>query len=216
MYSFPIQGSDNDHAMTCNCLIGSHCRWHNHWKELSAASLLTRAAMCAMSPVTLPLVLQRLAVGGVRPQIEVTLPPPHGPTLLDTSITHPLSPTYAAAVSRTRGSVATLRDGSKYRAHVGHMHPGRMFWPMSDERYRHLGKPIMQHIRTLSKVTSAHILAVTGGSILASAHPERGTCTESRLRAPLSRASAHQGCRAACVARNGHGLLCLGVLLWLK
>jgi hypothetical protein len=41
---------------------------------------------------------------------EVTLPPPHGPTLLDISMIHPRCATYVAAASRTRGAAAALRD----------------------------------------------------------------------------------------------------------
>jgi hypothetical protein len=102
----------------------------------------------------------------------VTLPPPHGPTLLDISMIHPRCATYVATASRTRGAAAALRDRDKYRAHAGHLHPGHTFVPASVETYGHLGRPIMRFLRTLSDVASARSLAVTRGSFLASAHRE--------------------------------------------
>jgi hypothetical protein len=101
---------------------------------------------------------------GARADIEVTLPPPHGPTLLDISMIHPRCSTYVAAASQTRGAAAALQDRDKYRAHAGHLHPGHTFVPASVEMYGYLGRPIMQYLRTLSDVASARSLAVTRGS----------------------------------------------------
>jgi hypothetical protein len=50
---------------------------------------------------------------GARAEIEVTLPLPHGATLLDISKIHPRCPTYVAAASQTQGTAAALRDRSK-------------------------------------------------------------------------------------------------------
>jgi hypothetical protein len=44
--------------------------------------------------------------------------------------------------------------------------------PASAETYWHLGKPIIQYIRTLSDIASACSLAVTRGSFLANVHRE--------------------------------------------
>jgi hypothetical protein len=107
-----------------------------------------------------------------RADIEVTLIPPHGPTLLDISMIHPRCTTCVAAASQTRNATATLRDRDKYRAHAGHLHPCDTFVPASVETYGHLGTPIMRYPRTLSDVASARSLAVTRGSFLASAHRE--------------------------------------------
>jgi hypothetical protein len=114
------------------------------------------------------------AVGrqGARADIEVTLSPPHGTTLLNVSMIHPRCATYVAAASQTRGAPAALRDRDKYRAHAGLLHPGHTFVPASVEMYGHLGKPIMRYLRTLSDVASARSLAVTWRSFLATAHRE--------------------------------------------
>jgi hypothetical protein len=118
---------------------------------------------------------------GVRADMELTLPPPHGVTLLDISIIHPRCPTYVAAASETRGAAAThtrmsfipaLRDRSKYWAHAGHVHPGHPFVPVSVETCGHLCMPIMRCLRTLSDIPSALSLTVTRGSYLAGAHRE--------------------------------------------
>jgi hypothetical protein len=108
---------------------------------------------------------------GARADIEVTLPPPHGPTLLDVSMIHPRCATYVTAASQTRGAAAALRDRDKYRTHAGHLHPGHTFVPASVETYGDVGRPIMRNLRTLSDVASALVsLALTRGSFLASAH----------------------------------------------
>jgi hypothetical protein len=69
---------------------------------------------------------------------------------------------------------AALRDRHKYRAHAGHLHPGHTVVPASVETYRHLRRPIIQYLRTLSDIASGRSLAVhvTRGSFLASAHRE--------------------------------------------
>jgi hypothetical protein len=167
-----IQGSDIDHAMSCNRLSGSRSRRHDHWKE--ALTRISARAGCNARTEPSYTSVGVAAVGrqGARADIEVTLPPPHGPTLLDISMIHPRCATYVAAASQTRGAAAALRDRDKYRAHAGHLHPGHTFVPASVETYGHLGKPIMRYLRTLSDVASGRSLAVTRGSFLASAHRE--------------------------------------------
>jgi hypothetical protein len=73
---------------------------------------------------------------------------------------------------RDPAPVAALCDRHKYRAHAGHLHPGQTFAPASVETYGHLGRPIIQYLRTLSDVASGRSLAVSRGSLLASAHQE--------------------------------------------
>jgi hypothetical protein len=64
------------------------------------------------------------AVGrqGARADIEVSLIPLHGPTLLDISMNHPRCASYVAAASQTRGNAAALRDRDKLQADAGHLH----------------------------------------------------------------------------------------------
>jgi hypothetical protein len=85
---------------------------------------------------------------------------------------HPRCATYVAAASHTRGAAAALRDRDKNRAYAGHLHPGHTFVPASVDTHAHLGRPFMRYLRTLSEVASARSLAVTRGSLLASAHRE--------------------------------------------
>jgi hypothetical protein len=109
---------------------------------------------------------------GARADIEVTLPPSHGPILLDMSMIHPRCPTYEAADSLTQSAAAALRDMSKQWAHAGHLDPSHTFVPASLDRYGHLGRPIMLYLHTLSDIALGRSLAVTPGSFLASAHRE--------------------------------------------
>jgi hypothetical protein len=104
--------------------------------------------------------------------MKVTLPPPHGPTLLDFSMIHPHCPTYDVAASQTRGAAAALRDRSKYRARAGLLHPRHTSVPSSVETYGHLGGLIMLYLRTLSDIASAGVAAVIRGSLIACAHRE--------------------------------------------
>jgi hypothetical protein len=99
---------------------------------------------------------------------DQTLPPPRGPTMLDTIMIHPRCPTYAAAVSQATVTAAALRYRSKLRAHPGHLHAGHTFTRASVEMYGH-SKPIMRFQRTLSNFTSARSLAVTGVHFLLAA-----------------------------------------------
>jgi hypothetical protein len=70
------------------------------------------------------------------------------------------------------GATAALRDRSKYRLHVAHLHPGYTLEPAIVEWYAHLGNPIMWHIHTLRDIALARSLAVTQESCRASAHRE--------------------------------------------
>jgi hypothetical protein len=59
-----------------------------------------------------------------RGDIEVTLPPPHGPNLRDISMIHPRCTNYVAATSHTKGAATALHDSNNYRENAGHRHPG--------------------------------------------------------------------------------------------
>jgi hypothetical protein len=141
-------------------------------RKLPAASPPVRDVLRVRSPSYTSVGVAAVGRQGARADIEVTLPAPDSPTLLDISMTHPRCPTYVAAASQTGGAAADLRDRSKYRTHLGHLHPCHTFVPATDEMYGHLGRPIMWYLRTLSDIASARSLAVTRRSLLASAHRE--------------------------------------------
>jgi hypothetical protein len=166
-----VQGSGIDHAMSCNRLSGSRLHRHDHWKE--ALSISARAGCNAHTEPSYTSV-GAAAAGrqGARADIEVTLPPLHGPTLLDIFMIHPRCTTYVADASQTRGAAAALRHRDKYQVHAGHLHPGHTFVPASVDTYGHLDRPMMQYLRTRSDVASAPFRAVTRGSFMASAHRE--------------------------------------------
>jgi hypothetical protein len=131
---------------------------------------------------------------------------------------HPRCATYVAAASKTRGAAAALRDRDKNRAHAGHLHPGHTFAPASVETYGHLGRPIMRYLRILSDVASVCSPAVTQGSFLANEHRDLSAAlVQSQgyiyICVPLLRSVARQGCRTAGVARSGHSLPGLRVVL---
>jgi hypothetical protein len=104
--------------------------------------------------------------------MQVTLPPPCGPTVLDISMIHPRCPTCVAAASQTTDAAAALRDRIKYRAHAGHLHPGHAFVPANVMTNGHRGRPIMRCLRPLGDIASARSLAIIWGTFLASAHQE--------------------------------------------
>jgi hypothetical protein len=167
-----IQGKDIDHAMSCNRLSGSRSRRHDHWKEALSRICARAGCNARTEPSYISFGVAAAGRQGARADIEVTLPPPHGPNLLDISMIHPRCTTYVAAASQTRDAAAALHDRNKYRAHAGHLHLGHTFVPASIETYGHLGRPIIRYLLTLSDVALARSLAVTQGSFLASAHRE--------------------------------------------
>ena len=52
---------------------------------------------------------------GSRTDIEARLLPSNGPTLLDSSLTHPRAATYVTDAATMQGSAAAKRDAVKYR-----------------------------------------------------------------------------------------------------
>jgi hypothetical protein len=167
-----IQGSDIDHTMSCGRLSGSRSSRHDHWKEAVSRISAHAGESARTEPSYASAGVAAIGRQGARASIEVTLPLPHGPTLLDISMIHPRCPTYVAAASKTRSAAAALRDRHKYRAHAGHLHSGHKFVPASVETYGHLCRPIMRYLRTLSDIASGRSLSVTRGSFLASAYRE--------------------------------------------
>jgi hypothetical protein len=139
--------------MNCNRLSGSRSLRHDDWKE--ALGISTRAGCCERTEPSYA------SVG-----FEVTLHPPHGPSLLDISMIQSRCSTYIVAASQMRGAASPLRDRSKYQAHAGHLLPGHTFVPVSIEMLGYIRKPIMPYLRTRGDMASAHSLAVTRGSFL--------------------------------------------------
>jgi hypothetical protein len=130
-----IQGSDIDDAMSCNRLSGSRSRRHDHWKD-ALSRVSTRAGCNARTePSYTSVGVAAVGRQGARADIEVTLPPPHGPILLDISMIPPHCATYVVAASQTRGAAAALRDRDKCWAHAGHLHPDHALVTASVETY---------------------------------------------------------------------------------
>jgi hypothetical protein len=138
----------------------------------------------------------------------VTLPPPYGPPLLEISMIQPSCPIDIAAASQMQIADVALGDRSKYRAHAGHLHPGRTFVSASVEKYRHLGKLVIHYVCTLCNITLARaLLQPPMGLVLqVPTRTECSACTASGICVPLLRAVACQGCGAAGVARRGYAL----------
>ena len=98
---------------------------------------------------------------GSRAVIEARIPPPHGPALLDVSLTHPRAATYV-----------TDAAAMQHCGHNGHYHPDYTFIPASIETYGYVGKPLVRYLNTVRKVAAARGPAVTQCSFLAGAHRE--------------------------------------------
>ena len=109
---------------------------------------------------------------GSRADVEARLPPPHGPTLLDVSLTHPRAATYVTDAAAMQWSAAAKRDALKYWGHNGHYHAGYTFIPASVKTHGYLGKPLVRYLNTRSEVAAARGPAVSKGSCLAGAHRE--------------------------------------------
>ena len=163
-----VRGSDKDHTISCNRLNGS-CR-HDYWKDaLSAvATALLAQIQGGGSSRPRPSISAR---AGARTDIEARLPQPHGPALLDVSITHPRATTYVAGAAARQGSDAEKRDPVKRREHNG-QHPSYSFISASVEAYGYVGKPPAYYIKTISEVAAGRGATVTKGSFLASIHCE--------------------------------------------
>ena len=167
-----VQGSDIDHAMTCPKLSGSRSRRHDDWKDALSRVTARAGYSNRVEPGYNEVGTAAPGRAGSRADIEARLPPPHGPALLDVSLTHPRAATYVTDAATIQGSAAAKRDALKYRGHNGHYHPGYTFIPASVETYGYLGKPLVRYLNTLSGVAAARGPAVTKGSFLAGAHRE--------------------------------------------
>jgi hypothetical protein len=148
----------------------------------------------------------------------VTLRPPHGPTLLEVSMIQPSCPIYVAAASQIQIADVALRDRSKYRAHAGHLHPGRTFVSASVEPYSTSASLLcgtyVPYARSLWRALSC----CHPGAVSCKCPPgtECSSCTTLGICLPLLRAAACQGCGAAGVTRGGYALPYLSILLWLQ
>jgi hypothetical protein len=150
----------------------SRPRRHDHWKVALSRISARAGCIARMEPRYDSVGVAAVGRQGAHADIEVTLPPPHGLTLLDIYIIHFRCATYVVAASQTRGAAAALRDWDKW---LGACRPSAP-WPhlcsASVETYGHLNRPIMQYLRTCSNVASARPLPVTRGLFLDSAHRE--------------------------------------------
>ena len=81
-----VQGSDIDHAMTCPKLSGSHSRRHDDWKY-ALSRVTARAGYSNRKPGYNEVGTAAPGRASSRAEIEARLPPPHGPALLDVSVT---------------------------------------------------------------------------------------------------------------------------------
>ena len=139
------------------------------------------------------------ARAGSRADIEAKLRLPHGPTLLDVSLSHPRAATYVRDAATMQGSAAAKRDGVKYQANSGHPHPGHTFHPASVETYGYLGKPLVRYLNTLSTVAAARGYTVTERSLVADAHRELSVtlikCQGSEYRDCANLMARAEGCQ---------------------
>jgi hypothetical protein len=84
----------------CNCLSRRRSCRHDHWKE-ALSRIFARAGCTSRAEPSHTSVRVAADRGqGARAEIDVTLPPPHGPTLLDVSMIHPGCPTYVVSLPR--------------------------------------------------------------------------------------------------------------------
>ena len=146
--------------MTCQKLSDSRSRRHDDWKD-ALSCVTARAGYSNRAESGYEVGTAAPGRAGSRADIEARLPPPHGPALLDVSLTHPRAATYVTDAAPTQGSAAAKRDALKYRGHNGHYHPGYTFIPASVETYSYLGKSLVRYLNTLSEVAAARGPAVT-------------------------------------------------------
>ena len=168
-----VQGSDVDHAMSCNRLSGARSRRHDQWKEALCRVTSRAGCDCYSEPSYNTVGTAAAGRQGARADIDASLPRPHGRILLDISMTHPRCSSYVAVASRSPGAAAAKRDSDKYRSHAGHQHPGHTFVPATVETYGYLGKPLTRYLNHLSQVAETRSTGgLTKGSFLASAFRE--------------------------------------------
>ena len=180
--------------MTCPKLSGSRSRRHDDWKD--ALSRVTAGARYSNRVEPGYNEVGTAAPGRAcsRADIEARLPPPHGPALLDVSLTHTRAATYVTDAAATQGSAAAKRDALKYWGHSGYYHPGYTFIHASVETYGYLN--------TRSEM-AARGPAVTKGSFLAGAHREqRGVDQVSRVSLSWLCQPPGKSCRPSDVARS--------------
>ena len=89
----------------CTKLSGSRSRRHDDWKDALSRVTARAGYSNRVEPVynevgTAP------GRAGSRAEIEARLPPPHGPALLEVSLTHPRAATYVTDAATIQGSAA--------------------------------------------------------------------------------------------------------------
>jgi hypothetical protein len=114
------QGSEINHANSFNRLSGSRSGWHNHWKEALGRISARGDLNARIEPTYTSIGVAAAGRQGARANIELTLTPPRGTTLMNISMIHPCCPTHVVAVFQLQGTAAAVRDRSKYQAYVGH------------------------------------------------------------------------------------------------
>ena len=125
--------------MSCNRLSGRRSRHHDDWKEV--LSKITARAGCSnrVEPGYNEVGVAARGQAGARADIEARLPPPHGPALLDVSITHLRGTSYVAGAAARQGSAAEKQDHVKRLEHNGHQH-GLLLHPGICKDMRLFGK----------------------------------------------------------------------------
>ena len=86
-YGQRMQGSDIDHAMTCQKLSGSRSRRHDVWKD-ALSRVTARAGYSNRVEPGYEVGTAAPGRAGSRADIEARLPPPQGPAILDVPLTH--------------------------------------------------------------------------------------------------------------------------------
>ena len=89
-----MQGSDIDHAMTCQKLSDS--RKHGDWQDALRRVTARAGYSNRIEPGYNEVGTAAPGRAGSRADIEARLPPPHIKALLDVSLTHPGAATYVS------------------------------------------------------------------------------------------------------------------------
>ena len=99
--------------MTCKKFFDSRSRRHDDCKD--APSRVTTRAECSnrVEPGYHEVGTSAPSRAGSRADIKAKLPLPHGPTLLDVSLTYPRAATYVTDAAAMQRSAAAKRDAVK-------------------------------------------------------------------------------------------------------
>jgi hypothetical protein len=112
------------------------------YKRPLATSLLVQAAEPNRRHIICPMIsVAAASCNRWWAGVEEILTVHHAFDLLNISMIHPRCLRYFATVPRKRGTAASLPEGSRYRAHAGHLHPGHTFARVAFEMHGHLVSP---------------------------------------------------------------------------